>query len=273
MGQPLSGEMLCNDRPTLRGIIVELGAATVLLALAGVFLIAFMKGAFGGGFAIIGIPLLSLVMDPFTAGALLAPLFVAMDLFALWYWRPSTWSKPDLKVLLPALIAGIGLGYVALRILDARAVAIVMALITLAFTLLWFRSGGEVRIRPRSMAKAVVAGVGSGVTTMVAHSGGPPLAMYLLQLGMAKQVYAGTTSVFFTVGNAVKAGPWLLLVQPSSRVILLMGICLPMVPMGVWIGWRLHQRLDQLQLYRACYGLLTVTALKLLWDGIGGYLR
>jgi uncharacterized protein len=108
---------------------------------------------------------------------------------------------------------------------------------------------------------------------MVAHSGGPPLAMYLLPLGMAKQVYAGTTSVFFTVGNAVKAGPWLLLVQPSSRVILLMGICLPMVPMGVWIGWRLHQRLDQLQLYRACYGLLTVTALKLLWDGIGGYLR
>ena len=35
-----------------------------------------MKGSFGGGFAIIGIPLLALVMDPLTAGALLAPLFV-----------------------------------------------------------------------------------------------------------------------------------------------------------------------------------------------------
>jgi uncharacterized protein len=62
-------------------------------------------------------------------------------------------------------------------------------------------------------------------------------------------------------------------VPPSSRVWLLIGICLPAVPMGVWIGWKLNQRLDQLQLYRACYGLLTVTALKLLWDGIGGYLR
>jgi len=255
------------------GIIVELSTATALLTLAGVFLIAFMKGAFGGGFAIIGIPLLALVMDPLTAGALLAPLFVAMDLFALQYWRPSTWSKPDLKVLLPSLILGIGLGYVALRILDARAGAIVMALITLAFTLLWFHGGGEVRIRPRSMAKAVAAGVGSGITTMVAHSGGPPLAMYLLPLGMAKQVYAGTTSFFFTVGNAVKAVPWLLLVQPSSRVWSLMGICLAAVPAGVWMGWKFNQRLDQLQLYRACYGLLTVTALKLLWDGIGGYLR
>ena len=33
-----------------------------------------MKGAFGGGFAIVGIPLLSTVMDPVAAGGLLAPL-------------------------------------------------------------------------------------------------------------------------------------------------------------------------------------------------------
>src|SRR5262247_1650443 len=126
---------------------LELSVVTILLALAGVFLIAFMKGAFGGGFAIIGIPLLSLVMDPLTAGALLAPLFVAMDLFALRYWKPSTWSKQDLKILVPSLLLGIGLGYMTLRLLDARAVAIAVALITLAFTLLWFRSGGEVTVR------------------------------------------------------------------------------------------------------------------------------
>ena len=30
--------------------------------------------------------------------------------------------------------------------------------------------------------------------------------------------------------------------------------------------------LDQRQVYRACYGLLVVTALKLLWDGLSGYL-
>ena len=128
---------LCNDITHIRGYHCGIQHGSASLALAGVFFIAFMKGAFGGGFAIIGIPLLALVMDPLTAGALLAPLFVAMDLVALQYWKPSTWSKPDLKVLLPSLIVGIGLGYAALRILDARAVAIVMALITLASTLLW----------------------------------------------------------------------------------------------------------------------------------------
>jgi uncharacterized protein len=48
-------------------------------------------------------------------------------------------------------------------------------------------------------------------------------------------------------------------------------LCLPACPLGVWLGWHLHARLDQRQLYRACYALLTVTALKLLWDGLHGY--
>lgn len=251
---------------------MELTAATIVVAFAGVFLIAFMRGAFGGGFAIVGIPLLSTVMDPVAAGGLLAPLFIVMDLFALRYWKPATWSKPDLRLLLPGLVVGIGLGYLLFRVLDHRAIAIVMALITLIFVGLWFAAGAEVTIRPRSLPKAVAAGLASGITTMVAHSGGPPLAMYLLPLGLSKAIYAGTTSLFFTVGNAIKAVPWLLLVKPHGNVWILMAVCLLAIPSGVWLGWRLHGRLDQRQLYRACYGLLVVTALKLLWDGISGYI-
>lgn len=251
---------------------MELTALTIAVAFAGVFLISFMRGAFGGGFAIIGIPLLSLVMDPVTAGGLLAPLFVVSDVFALRYWKPSTWSKPDLTLLAPALVVGIGFGYLLFRILDHRAISILMAAITLTFVALWFARGAQVTIVPRSSPKAIAAGFTSGITTMVAHSGGPPLAMYLLPLGMGKSVYAGTTSLFFTVGNLVKLGPWLALVMPGVHVWILMAACLPAVPTGVWLGWRVHGRLDQLQLYRACYGLLIVTSLKLLWDGVSGYL-
>jgi uncharacterized protein len=251
---------------------MQISAAAIAVCLAAVFLIAFMRGAFGGGFAIVGIPLLSLITDPVTAGAMLAPLFVAMDVAAIRYWKPSTWSKPDLAVLVPSLVAGIGLGYLALSVLDGRAVAIVVALITLTFAGLWFRGGGRVTVQPRSVPKGIAAGLGSGVTSMVAHSGGPPLAMYLLPLGMSKQLYAGTTSMFFTVANCTKAVPWLLLADLNGAAWALMAISLLAVPAGVWVGWRLHQRLDQVRLYRACYGLLVVTALKLLWDGVSGYL-
>jgi len=65
----------------------------------------------------------------------------------------------------------------------------------------------------------------------------------------------------------------LLLVKPIGSLWVLGALCLPAIPLGVWVGWKLHQRLDQQQLYRACYGLLVVTALKLLWDGVTGYVR
>lgn len=74
--------------------------------------------------------------------------------------------------------------------------------------------------------------------------------------------------MFFTVGNALKAVPWLLLVRPGHNVWIVMATCLFAVPAGVWA----HGRLDQRQIYRACYGLLVITALKLLWDGVRGYL-
>ncbi len=246
--------------------------AALAIAELGVFLIAFMKGAFGGGFAIIGIPLLSLAMDPIRAGGLLAPLFIAADIVAFRYWRPATWSKPDLAQLVPALLAGIAVGYWALDGLDHRAIAIVVALVTLGFAALWLGGGGRVVVRPRSTLRAVTAGGASGIATMVAHSGGPPLAIYLLSLGLPKSIYAGTTSIFFTVANAAKAGPWLVLAGVDRSLLILIGLCLPAVPLGVWVGWRLHQRLDQQQLYRGCYALLVVTALKLLWDGVSGYL-
>jgi len=251
---------------------MDMTIATVLVAFAGVFLISFLKGAFGGGFAIIGIPLLSIVMDPVTAGGLLAPLFIAMDLFALRYWNSSTWSKPDLVPLVPGLVIGIGLGYLLFRLLDHRAIAIVMAAVTLAFVIVWLVGGARVTARPRSMPKAIAAGVASGFTTMVAHSGGPPLAMYLLPRGLKKQVYAGTTSLFFSIGNAAKLVPWLLLLKPRAGLWELAATCLLAVPAGVWLGWRVQDTLDQRRVYQACYGLLVVAAAKLLWDGVSGYI-
>ena len=197
-----------------------------------------------------------------------------MDLFALRYWKPSTWSRPDLSILLPAQLVGIAIGFFVLRDLDRHAIEIVMAVVTLTFAILWFR-GGAADLGATAFAGRgrYLAGGAAGVTTMVAHSGGPPLAMYLLPLGLPKQIYAGTTSLFFTVGNLVKVGPWLVIGQPSRTLLTMMALGVPVVVAGVWTGWRLHQRLDQAQLYRACYALLFVTALKLLWDGVGGYLR
>jgi len=66
--------------------------------------------------------------------------------------------------------------------------------------------------------------------------------MYLLPLGLSKDVHAGTSSMFFTIRNVLKAVPWPSLVRPGYNV---------------WI---------------VTTDLLVITALKLLWDGVHGYL-
>lgn len=246
--------------------------AAIIVTVAAVYLTTFMKGAFGGGFAIIGIPLMALAVDPVMAGALLAPVFCLSDLMALRYWRVSTWSRPDLKVLLPGQFVGIAAGFTALNIANEDLIAVMIAALTLVFTGSWFLGGGEVVQRPRSTVKGLIAGTASGVGSMVAHAGGPPIAMYLLPLGLPKTVYAGTTFFVFLVGNFLKVGPWLLLIEPTRSWWWLLAISLPVIPLGVWSGWRLHGSLDQKQLYRICYLLLSLVGAKLLWDGLSGLL-
>ena len=49
---------------------------------------------------------------------------------------------------------------------------------------------------------------GVGCHEFVAHAGGPPISIALLPMRLAPAVFAGTTSVFFTVINASKWLPY-----------------------------------------------------------------
>jgi uncharacterized membrane protein YfcA len=239
-----------------------------LVALPTVFLIALGKGAFGGGLATIGVPLLSLVMMPIEAAIVVAPLVCLMDVFALGRFGPRTWSRPDLIWLLPSLVVGIGLGYLFFTRVDPNLVALVIAAITLAFAADWFLRGRRAPPRnlPVSPPLASVAGAASGFTTFVAHAGGPPIAMYLLRRGLHKSVYAGTTIAIFTLGNAIKLVPYSVLALARPATIWIALVLAPVVPFGVWAGRYLHDRLEQSRLFFWCYVLLVFAAGKLLFD-------
>jgi uncharacterized membrane protein YfcA len=251
--------------------MTELGFEQVAATGLATLLIALVKGAFGGGFGLVGIPILSLVMDPISAGAVIAPLFIPMDLVSLRYFPPRTWSTPDVNILIPTMIVGIAIGTVVLSLLDTRLVSIAIGVVALAFAANWYAGGQKIVASPRKNWQAAVAGIVSGITTMVAHSGGPPLSVYLLRLGLAKEVFVGTTTIFFLVSNAIKVWPWLYLGKPNAAMWTLIAICTPVAMLGVWLGWLVHKRLDQRMMYQGCYLLLVITSCKMLWDGLVGH--
>jgi len=246
-----------------------------LIGLSTTLLVGIGKGAFGGGLAILGVPLLALVVDPLQAAIMVALLVAAMDLVAIGSFGASTWSKPDLAWLVPGLVGGIGLGYAVFLIVDARIVTLVIGLVTLGFTADWFLRGrtSPAGALPVSPALALLAGVVSGFTTFVAHAGGPPVAMYLLARGLSKTAFVGTTIALFMLGNLLKLPPYLALGAQRPEALWAALALLPAAPLGVWIGRWLHDRLDRQRLFFACYGLLAAAALKLVVDALLALLR
>lgn len=234
------------------------------------FVVSLGKGAFGGGLAMLGVPLLSFVVDPIDAAIIMAPLVALMDVFALGAFGRATWSGADLAWLVPGLAAGIALGAALFWLVDPRWVTLLIAVVTLGFTAHYFLRGrlAEPAALPVSRPLAILAGVASGFTTFVAHSGGPPVAMYLLRRGLTKTVFAGTTVAFFALGNAMKLPPYLALGWSKPGLLTSALWLTPTVPFGVWLGKRLHDRLPQKTLFFWCYLVLGVAAAKLLVDAI-----
>jgi uncharacterized protein len=244
-----------------------------LVGLPTAFVMAASKGAFGGGLAIIGVPMLSLVMSPIEAAIVVAPLVSFMDLFAVGAFGPKTWSKPDLVWLVPGLLAGIVIGYAFFTLVDSRLVGLGIGAITLAFAADYFLrvrhapGGGH----PVSPPLALVAGLASGFTSFVAHAGGPPAQMYLLRRGLNKTAYAGTNLALFIFGNLVKLVPFGILMWAQPHTFWLAVALSPIVPLGVWAGKWLHDRLEQRRLFFWCYVLLSAAAGKLLYDAARAY--
>ena len=249
------------------------------VALSTIFAISFLKGGFGGGFATLGIPFLAFVMDPLDAAIVMAPLVALQDVFALKAYPPRTWSIPNLKLLAPALVLGLCVGFLAFVYVDQRIVVLAIAAITLVFTGRWFVGRLFFADRPLPPATqprlgaALLWGGMAGFTTFVAHSGGPPLQIYLLRQRLDKTVFAGTVAAFFAMGNVLKIGPYLWLGAHEPHLLWVALALAPTVPLGVWLGRKWHDRLDERTLYFVCYTLLLCGGLKLLYDGVSGFLR
>ncbi len=67
--------------------------------------------------------------------------------------------------------------------------------------------------------------------------------MYLLARGLDKSMYAGTNIAFFTLANAIKLFPYVALGLTRPQALWGALALAPAVPIGVWLGKRLHDRL------------------------------
>ena len=244
-----------------------------VLGILVTFLIGFSKGAFGGGLAILGVPLLAPVLGPLDAAITTAYLVAAMDLFALRSFGPRHWSKRDIAWLITGLMIGITIGWLVFTLVDPRWIGLVIGTVTLAFAAQFFLMGEQsLPAIPVMPSLAVLAGSISGFTTFVAHAGSPPVAMYMMARRLDKTNFVATSIGVFMIGNYVKLIPYTQLGLQHPRALWAVLVLLPMVPIGVWVGVKLHERMDRRRLFFWCYVLLTLAAGKLVYSSLASLL-
>jgi uncharacterized membrane protein YfcA len=149
-------------------------------------------------------------------------------------------------------------------------VALAIAVLSLWFAARWFLLDRKVKVTgtPPSPAKGLACGALSGFSTFIAHAGNAPIGYYLLPRGLSKTTYAGTMTAFFTASNSIKLLLYIWLSAHNPQVWLKAAILLPVIPLGVWIGKRFHDLIDEYQLYLFCYSIIAVTGLKLFYDSV-----
>lgn len=241
-----------------------------LLAVPVVLMIGISKGGFSGALGIVAVPLLTLILSPIQAAAIILPILCVMDILGLIaYRRTCDWR--NLTYLLPGAIVGITAGYFLFNYLSADIIKLILGLLCVAFTLNhYIRKVPEGRVTEASLQKGSFWGSIAGFTSFVAHAGGPPLQFYMLPQKLDKTLYVGTSVWFFFAVNYVKLVPYALLGQFSSENLGTSLILLPLAPVGIWLGVRAHKLIPEAIFYRIAYMLVLLTGAKLLWDGING---
>lgn len=216
----------------------------IVIITCAALLIGLAKGGLGPLGALLT-PLLSMTMPVSDAIGLTLPLLIVGDAFAVRaYWR--TWDVTHVRRLLPAAVIGILVGLLLLTNLSNDALRRVVGVFTLTVAAykLVSESLKTLAYTPRPW-HGVAAGSAAGFASALANAGGPPITSYLLLQKLPPTTFVGTSVLFFAVVNLLKL-PAFLAAQVTD-VDRLIGIAwaVPLIPVGVWAGRRLIQRINQ----------------------------
>jgi uncharacterized membrane protein YfcA len=233
-----------------------------------ILIMGISKSGFGSGLGVLAVPIMSLVIPPAQAAAIMLPLLCIMDIFNVIHYRDK-FDRTNLYILVPAAIVGILLGTFTFRYLSDAHIRILVGVLSVLFVVNYFIGRrNQVKQTGPSILRGSFWGTVTGFTSFGVHAGGPPVSVYLLPQKLDKTIFVGTTVIFFTIVNYIKLVPYYFLGQLNGNNLLVSLVLAPLAPLGVWIGIKLHDRVNEKLFYNLAYFFLFITGLKLLYDGI-----
>ncbi|TYC60529.1 sulfite exporter TauE/SafE family protein [Rhodobacterales bacterium] len=237
-------------------------------AIPAVALVGMSKGGFGGTMAMLGVPLMALVVSPLQAAGIMLPILIVMDVVALIAYKgKADWKT--ISILLPAAALGIGIGWAAAAYVDDAFVTLLVGVTAVAFVVDYvFKQRKRTEASGHSLIKGTFWGSIAGFTSFISHTGGPPFQMYTLPLRMAPTLFVGTGVIFFASVNVIKLVPYFLLGQFDTTNLATSVTLFPVALVATLAGVYLVKIINPQTYYNIIYVFMGIIGLKLTYDGI-----
>ena len=231
------------------------------------FIIGLSKGGLGGMLGALITPLMAFIVPVDQAIGLLLPMLMYADLFAVaFHWRH--WNTRLVLLLLPGAITGVIVGTLFITNVPTDVLRTGLGIIVLLFAIYKLFEGrivGSIQYQSRAW-HGILAGTITGFSSTLAHTGGPPVSIYLLMQDLTPQVFLATSALFFLILNWLKV-PFYMYGQlfDFPRLLSIAWIVIPVVPLGVWVGKWAALRIEKKTFENVILVLLVLSSLLLIF--------
>jgi uncharacterized membrane protein YfcA len=243
---------------------------TLILACIATIIVGAAKGGLSGVGAL-GTPLLALALPPAVAAAVLLPVLLVQDVVSVWSFRHE-WDRWIVAWMLPGALVGIALATAFAAVVDERQLLLLLGLITLAFGIyrLWVERGGRIVAASTSPGwVGALFGMAAGITSQVAHAGGPPFQMWVTPRRLPHERFIGTNAVLFALVNWAKIPGYIMLGTLNRQTLSAAVVLMPLAVVSTVVTLKLVRRMHSARFYTVVYVLMTLLGAKLVVDGLG----
>ena len=241
-------------------------AVFLLMLVAVIFLISLSKGGLGGMAGSLATPLMALVMPVNQVLGLILPFMLLADVFAIaLHWRK--WNGRLVWLMIPGAVIGVTVGTFFIANVSTDALKIGLAVIALVFVVY--------KLIEKHLLATIkytgqpwhgwLAGTTAGFASSLAHSGGPPISIYLMLLEVPPAVFLGSSVLFFAILNWIKVPYYLYIHLFNFQLLRQIVWVFPIVPLGAWLGRWLVTKVSKSIFDNLILVLLLITALLLIF--------
>jgi uncharacterized membrane protein YfcA len=239
-----------------------------LVAVPAVIVLGLSKGGFTG-LSSLAMPMMSLVISPVRAAAIVLPVLIVQDWVSVWAFRRD-FSPRNLLILIPASMIGIAAGWLLAARVSEDAVRLAVGVISIAFVaymLIRDRLGLPSVVTP-GVPGGLLWGSLAGFTSFISHAGAPPFQVYVMPQNLKPRVFAGTATMFFAAVNLIKLPPYFLLGQFSRDNLAVSAGLIPLAIVSTFAGVWLVRRVSADRFYAIILVITFLIGVKLTYDAV-----